>query len=649
MLAPLTSLLAVLIAALAPALLVGLGMGLRDAVRTLRDSAFASVDRYLIVYLAVPVLSLTALLTTVVAPLALAGAALGASPRTIAAAAAAIVVALTGGVDVVYEIGRLRRALRRAAVSVGTERLAVAGATGAGGLVVLGAALAAGAAVRTFGIPAALALVVTAADLGLAIPLLAAARRELQLVHARRLIPSRRRAIVARRRADRRPSVVFVSIDTLRADRLAAYGGQGGLMPNLDRLAAGGVVCDHAIAQSPWTLPSVASFLTGLVPARHGAGWPRNGFDLLARTPIAAGAWTLAEGLRAAGYRTDAIVSNPYLALQYGFGAGFDAYDNVSVESELLLCLRSTLAGRLLEPLLHRRISASGDIVTARGLRRLAELRADGAPYFLWLHYIDPHAPYGCGGTKSFRGDTLLSEVRADTDLDRSFDAIARLRAGEIRLDAADKARVVALYDEGVASVDRHVGRILAAAPPDQDTLVVVVSDHGEEFWEHGGVEHGHTCFDELVHVPLVFAGAGLDAGGRVAGVTRLVDVPPTVLGLLDLPAPPDLDGASLVAGVNGHARLATSGVSARCEGMLFAEEKVGVRTDRLKYVRSANGKEELYDLVDDPRELRDIAAGADLDWARALTVPSAGAGACDDGARDEPAVRAALHALGYV
>jgi arylsulfatase A-like enzyme len=634
-------------AATAPVLLVALCFGVRDALRALRQNTFAGLPRYFWVYVAIPIVALAALGVILGACVGVLGQALALGPHTIAAAATAVVTGLFLAVEARDFFRELTTAMQRARVATAPRRGATLFAATA-----LTAAAAIGTGGAAFGAwrldlatAAGLAIVAALVDLALLPPLLASALRELR--PALRSIPDRPRPA-----GPRRPSVVLISIDTLRADRLGVHGSPLGLTPRLDRLAASGLVCDTAIAPSSWTLPSVASFLTGLNPAGHGAGWPLNGFDLLARAPLRPGTWTLPHALQAAGYATHAFVANPYLALQYGLSDGFDRYENVSIESELLAAIRPTLAGRLLAPVLGDRVSGSGAVVTQRALARLRQLQSrERSPFFLWLHYIDPHAPYGCGGDKSFRGDTLLAGVAPDGDLHERFEAIARLRAGEIRLNTTEKAQLVRLYDAGVADVDHQIGAVLDRVAPGEDALIVVVSDHGEEFWDHGGVEHGHTLYDELVRVPLILAGRGVPTGRRLHELVRLVDLPSTILALLDLPVPDGLDGASFLPAGDGVVRAGRDRV-ARCESLLFAEEKVALRTQRYKYVRSANGKEELYDLEADPQELRDLGATVDLDWARAqlaeaLPVTVSG-GPAPDGVEDH-AVRSALRSLGYV
>jgi arylsulfatase A-like enzyme len=409
------------------------------------------------------------------------------------------------------------------------------------------------------------------------------------------------------------PNLLLISIDTLRADHLGSYGDSHGLTPSLDRLAGQGVSFRQAITSSPWTLPAMASLFTALYPRHHGAGAITNGRTPLGRAALPAGSWTLATALRQAGYRTQAIVSNPYLALRYGFGDGFDAYENVTIESEAFLAFSSTTAVRLLTwawPDVV--IGDRGATVSQRAVGWLNGVSAD-RPFFLWLHYIDPHPPYSRAGVttnKSMRGDLSFRGTAADEGaVMLTSPDVARLRSGEILLNAAQKEAVRDLYRNEVRSVDAAVGAVLEALGSSglrDRTLVVVVGDHGEEFWEHGGVEHGRTVYDEVVRVPLLMRWPHrLPAGRHVDDVVRMTDVAPTILDLLGVAVPSQRDGETLLPLVRGEPAAPRVALT---ENMLFAEARVGLRTNDRKYVRWENGKEEVYDLHADPRERRDLA-----------------------------------------
>jgi arylsulfatase A-like enzyme len=376
------------------------------------------------------------------------------------------------------------------------------------------------------------------------------------------------------------PNLLLISIDTLRADHLGSYGSPHGLTPNLDRLAAEGVVFTQAITTSPWTLPAIASLHTGLLPRIHGAGRTTNRRDPLGRSPLPDGTWTLARALRDSSYRTAAIVTNPYLALSYGLGQGFDEYYNITIESEAFLAFEHTTALRLATSFVPDLIVGDrGETVSARAVDWLS---LAPRPFFLWLHYIDPHPPYSAPGAthhKSFRGDSLFGGANKDhSATGLTSPEIARLRSGELRLDEQQKEAVRNLYRAEVASVDTAVGRVLDAISAlglDEHTLIVVVADHGEEFWEHCRVEHGHSAYEELV--PLILKEVqSSHAGSRQDALVSVVDVAPTVLRLLGVPLPTQLkhDHNPLLAlGTDGRHKPRDYAI---VENMLFSEECTG-------------------------------------------------------------------------
>jgi arylsulfatase A-like enzyme len=459
-----------------------------------------------------------------------------------------------------------------------------------------------------------------------------------------------------------RPNVLLISIDTLRADHLGCYGDRHGLTPHLDRLAAQGALFEHAITSSPWTLPAMASLFTGLSPSRHGAGEITNRRDPLGRSPLPPNTWTLTSALNEAGYRTHAIVTNPYLALRYGFGAGFETYENVTIESEAFLSFEKTTAVRLLKWLKPEWITGDrGETVSKRAQNWLASYDRS-RPFFLWLHYVDPHPPYSRPGViphKSFRGDVLSGATDdGTTSIALRSPDVARLRSGEIRLGDKEKEAVRDLYRAEVAAVDSAVGKVFDQIDElglKEETLVVLIADHGEEFWEHGRVEHGHTVYDELLRVPFIMRWPGhLATGRRVEEQVRIVDVAPTVLDLLGLPVPPGLDGESVLPILQ---EKETAPRIAFAENMLFAEERIGIRTQEHKYVRWADGREEVYDLASDPAERVNLVAVISttepLRELYAAAAPKLGDGRRSLTAKPapelDPRTEHALRALGYV
>lgn len=451
-------------------------------------------------------------------------------------------------------------------------------------------------------------------------------------------------------------NVLIISIDTLRADAVGSYGNKDGLTPNLDRLAREGARFEQAYSSSSWTLPAMASLFTGLDARRHNAGWVSDARDPLARTRLSPELWTLTGSLRERGYETAAIVTNPFLTLRYGFGRGFDTYENFSIAADIFVAFQDTSLVRFATWVMPSLVPGDrSGVVTARAAEWLRR-RSSERPFYLWVHYIDPHAPYSPGGDKtrisSFRGDSLLGGTPAGDFVDSTPD-IARLRSGEVRPDAEQKRQMRRLYDGEVAEVDAAIGNLLAALDDtgaSASTLVVCVSDHGEEFWEHGGVEHGRTVYDEVVHVPLLMRWPGrITAGTTVGSLVRITDIAPTVIEATGGTIPQKLDGFSLRQMLRGGAvpeRVAF------IENMHFAEERLGLRTPTHKYVRWENGKEEVYDLRRDPGERVDLAGDdAVIAPLRAMSDQFA---AASEPNRDSKTVsptgatREALRALGY-
>lgn len=299
-----------------------------------------------------------------------------------------------------------------------------------------------------------------------------------------------------------RPAVLLLTIDTLRADHLGVYGGARGTSPAIDALAARAVVFDEAYSASSWTPPSVGSFLTGLLPSRHGM--------IGGATRLATGCETLAERLQAAGYRTAAWVQNTWLAEPFGFRQGFQHY----------ACF-----------------DFSGDrVATADTERAVLEwLDRDSQPSFTWLHYLAPHVPYE-------PRLPWIDEFSPPTFDERyavvSFPAMASHKSRP--LDPLDLQRFMALYDSEIAATDHAIGRLLHALEQRDrldPMLVVVLSDHGEEFKDHGGMGHFTTTFREVTRVPLLLKLPGQLAQLRTALPVSAMDLVPTLVEVLALPA----------------------------------------------------------------------------------------------------------------
>jgi len=423
--------------------------------------------------------------------------------------------------------------------------------------------------------------------------------------------------------ADRRPDVVLVSIDTLRADHLGAYGRTPSITPEMDRIAAEGVVFARTLAPAPWTTPSVASMLTGLPTVHHDAGRPMHSGHTFERSPLGDSFTTLAERFKMAGYRTRAVVANGFISPQSGMAQGFDEFVNPSGGSYF--------AGMLLDLPLTRVIVSAVPAVKwgdprAEGLTNTALgwlAKKDEAPLFLWVHYIDPHVPYQRDPARLELTDVLdmmrqtPPKLQPDgTVVGETFGSSEMVRSGLLWLGPRDREKLARYYAGEVAYTDRHIGRLFAELRKRAATrpvLVALTADHGEELWDHGHYEHGHDYYAEVTRVPLIFWGPGsVSAGRRVESLAGLVDVAPTLLELAGLRPPQrkfDDQGRSLSPWLVATQAAETPAHWYAAGGNLYDLPSARLEEGPWCYILRANESEELYEVASDPHERRNVAA----------------------------------------
>ncbi len=376
------------------------------------------------------------------------------------------------------------------------------------------------------------------------------------------------------------PNVVLISIDTLRSDHLGAYGYERPTSPVIDDFGSGGVLFEQAVANSPWTLPSHGSMLTGLFPRTHGL----KGFD----TQLAEMTPTLATLLSDAGYATLGLVNAPNLARRHGFERGFDRY----------VMFPPITKGRQTR-CVNRQIDRAIEWIDGRG----------SEPFFIFLHNYDVHSAYD-------PSDEFLEQFASPYDgrfRGKTFE-LHKVRVGRLEMDANDLRHVIDRYDAGIRELDHDLERFLDYLVDrglDQNTIVVLTSDHGEEFLEHGGTLHGRTMYEEVLAVPLMLRGPGIPAGHRVPGLVQLTDVLPTVVELAGVPVPEGVEGKSLVG-------TWSRGESIDARRLAYAEaDHRNDQDDILRMVRLGTVKlihnrmtrqSRLFDLGRDPRETEDLA-----------------------------------------
>jgi arylsulfatase len=311
------------------------------------------------------------------------------------------------------------------------------------------------------------------------------------------------------------------------------------------------------------------------------------------------------------GYRTHAIVTNPFLTAYFGMDDGFCTFENVTMEGEACRALaRTTLMRSAAAFGYHPCATDRADVVARRATDWLDDARADGhrPPFFLWLHFLDPHAPYGDqpSSSTSLVYDLLAFQKKRERMLREPFSNVALVRAGEYRPSSAERKRIRDMYEADVAYLDREVMRLLdkiEELQSERNVLVVLTADHGEEFWDHGGTEHGQQLFEEVVRVPLVIAGSGAWMHqSRENALTVVQDLLPTIVGAAGID-PVGWSGRNLL-----DPSFGPSDVEVSLSSDLFGAVWTGTRTERYVHMTSEFGEEHVYDLRSDPAQQRNIA-----------------------------------------
>ncbi|MDP6989309.1 MAG: sulfatase-like hydrolase/transferase, partial [Planctomycetota bacterium] len=396
-------------------------------------------------------------------------------------------------------------------------------------------------------------------------------------------------------------NLLVVTFDTTRADRIGCYGYPPAGTVNLDRMAREGVLFERCFSSAPITLPSHTSILTGKQPFRHGAR--NNGTHFVPED-----AQTLAEVLSAEGFATGAVISSFVLDSRFGLDQGFDVYDDDLTNAELA-------------PMFMFRETKADD--TSRRAREFLQARANER-WFLWVHYFDPHANYA------------------------PPEEFAALCPGQP-------------YDGEIAYADAGLGELLALLVQRgmlDETLVMMTSDHGEAFGDHGETTHGIFVYDATTHVPWIAMHPKLARGKRLREVTSSIDLFPTSLELLGVEAPEQVDGRSLAREMLvPDARPEPSFAYSESMNPLYNHGWSDLRTirdERHRYVRAPS--EELYDVMRDSRNEHNLLDGGDhpaASDARAILEHLLAPGEVDVRGDDiksmDPETRAALAALGYV
>lgn len=429
--------------------------------------------------------------------------------------------------------------------------------------------------------------------------------------------------VAGERAAGRRPDVYVVVMDAFRADRLSFYGGEGDVAPRLEAFGREGLVFEEAYTVSSWTKPAVASLFTSAYPGTHGVN------SRVAALPEEAA--TLAEAMRELGYVTLAVSANPHVSWGGGMGDGFDVLDNTAGGSVMeaggpplsaaRLLTSATWVPSFLGPLWHR---------TTDGLelnRRLEFwLGITEGPRFIYVHYMEPHTPYRPRDEDQAELKPYFERARKNKvrEIVRGRFFGARLiEDAHFKPDytAGDVALAKALYDSDVRRMDAVIADFLEEIVPtysrDDEPIIIITADHGEDFLEHGRWLHGAGLHGEIARVPLMIRGAGR---GGARGAVNVVDVAPTVVALVGGVPPRDWAGAALTpymvdGGSVPPRELLLEGIieypPARAGAAWASIELAAAVGDDFYYLYDYNaGGEYLYDERRDRNQVGDLASG---------------------------------------
>ena len=413
--------------------------------------------------------------------------------------------------------------------------------------------------------------------------------------------------------------MLLVAIDTLRADRLSCYGHTNKTTPVIDNLAKNGVRFTNCIASASWTMPSFGAMFTSVHPSGHGA--------ISYKHKLAPNLTTLAEVLKSAGYHTAGFISNPTLDRKFGFQKGFDHYDDQSI------AMRHGM--NLYDEADFDKLSINAAVTS----HTVTELAADWIeeratqPFFCFVLYFDPHdlyvppIPYNTQFDKDYQGKMDGRNFRRflNQNPKESLHFTNSLRTEDTTIEARlpenvslrDLKHLNALYDGEIAYTDHCIGELLDKLRELKlfdDTVIIVTADHGEEFMDHGGMLHGHTLYDELVHVPLiVHYPASLQGGRKVDHIVSHIDYLPTLCELVGAPIPDQAMGKSFLPLLKPDDEGATQ--PDQGDRHAISESSVGkvdlksITSGRYKLVYEPDAERVfLYDRQADPGEHKDLS-----------------------------------------
>jgi len=387
------------------------------------------------------------------------------------------------------------------------------------------------------------------------------------------------------RAAAPKPNVLIILMDALRADVLGPYGyTRRPTTPNLDKLAARGVVWDYTISQNAWTVPCIASLFTAVDPQAHRT---LRGPETREANTLSPDHQTVAEQFKAAGYSTSAFVKSTVIGASNGYSQGFDTYQVVGGK--------------------HQADQFSAKELNDVAIPWLVAQKSASKPFFTYLHFMDAHSPYKAPEpwySKYKVGNSKLSGAHVEID--------AMIKAGTVPTKD-DIERLYGLYDAEIEYFDTELGRLVNAlitAGVEQNTIIVVTADHGEAFYEHGQWFHGNL-YQENIRIPAIIKGPGLSPG-RLKGYTQQIDIAPTLADLAGVTKGAKWTGRSQAAAMRTGTADSGDGVySEWSEHRTFIEASSG-----LKLIIN-DGPVKLYDTKADPKETTNLATSRPADVTR--------------------------------
>jgi len=374
-------------------------------------------------------------------------------------------------------------------------------------------------------------------------------------------------------------NIILITIDTLRADHLSCYGYYRNTSPKMDKIAKGGVLFQNAIASSSFTPPSMATIFTSKNPSSHGVKHGVFNKGNVYNQEVLLGSFvTLAEVLKGNGYATFGFHTNPHLSSEFGFAQGFDFFkqynfvDAKELNTEVL---------------------------------KFKEKIESGGKYFLWVHYFDPHWPY-------FKREPWISSYslyngpvgEKGSDIKMWPEKFAEKM--HLKEDKNLLSYMVARYDSEINFVDKYVGELINSFKNDSHTLLIITSDHGEEFFEHGDFTHGFQLYEESIRVPLIINfPSKIPEGMKVQTQVGIIDIMPTILDILDIKTSNEFEGKSIIPLISQNKKGERILYS---ELYRFGKKLVCARFKNCKYIYNIKeNKEEFYDLNSDPNEKSNI------------------------------------------